>query len=73
MLSDEEIRSTLQAYADCDMNMSKAAKQIFLHRNTLVYRMNDIKAQTGMNPLKFHELVSLLDVYGGECGRKLKE
>ena len=59
-------KETLNAFADNNMDVSKTARQLYLHRNTMVYRLERIKIQTGLNPYKFHELVKLLELYGKE-------
>ncbi|MGX4669223.1 helix-turn-helix domain-containing protein [Cerasibacillus sp. JNUCC 74] len=30
-------------YYDCNMNIAHAAKQLFIHRNTLIYRLHKKK------------------------------
>ena len=32
----------LHVYLDCNMNIAETARQTFLHRNTLLYRLNKI-------------------------------
>ena len=52
---------TLQALADCNMNVSKTAEKLFYHRNTVVFRLNRIRSKTGLNPLVFRDLVKLME------------
>lgn len=35
---------TLQVYLDCDCNLNRAAERLFIHKNTLLYRMNHIRS-----------------------------
>ena len=51
---------TAQALADSDLNVVKAAKKFYVHRNTMVYRIAVIKAKTGKNLLCFYDLCEVL-------------
>jgi DNA-binding PucR family transcriptional regulator len=35
---------TLQVYLDCGCNLNQAAERLFIHKNTLLYRMNHIRS-----------------------------
>ena len=50
----------LQTLADNNINKAKTAKELFMHRNTLEYRMNKIREKTGLAPCIFWDLVELL-------------
>lgn len=50
---------TLEAFFACNLNIGEAAKQLFIHRNTLIYRLGKIKERTGYDPQVFHDAVSL--------------
>ena len=41
--------STLSVYFDCGGDLTTAAKKLFLHRNTLKYRLGRIRELTGLN------------------------
>lgn len=51
---------TLRAYADANMNVLKAARQLAVHPNTVYTRMQRITAITGYNGLEYHALTELL-------------
>jgi hypothetical protein len=51
---------TLRAYADTDMNVLKAARQLAVHPNTIYTRMQRIADVTGQNGLEYHALTELL-------------
>lgn len=57
-MSEQEIES-LKAFADCDMNIKAAAQKLYVHSNTLRYRLRKIKEATGLNPRRFFDLVVL--------------
>jgi carbohydrate diacid regulator len=50
---------TLQAFFDNNLNITNTAKAIFVHRNTLLYRLEKIKQFTGLDPRKFNEATQL--------------
>lgn len=50
----------VQAYAECDMSLERAAKQLYVHRNTIAYHFEKIRTKTGINPRTFNGLVELL-------------
>jgi hypothetical protein len=52
--------ATLQAYADADMNVQKAAKKLKVHPNTIYARMQKIEDLTGQDATRFHALNELL-------------
>ncbi|MCK8816333.1 helix-turn-helix domain-containing protein [Natroniella sulfidigena] len=55
----EPLAETLQVYFANDLNVSQTANQLFLHRNSILYRLNQIKEQTGLDPKKFTDLIKL--------------
>jgi len=58
--SGGRLLETLRAYADADMNVLKAAKQLTIHPNTIYARMQRIEDLTGRNALNYHALSELL-------------
>lgn len=59
-LNDEKHLSTLRVLFKNDLNISKAATELKIHRNTLEYRIHKMKKQTHLDPLKFHDAIQLL-------------
>ena len=53
-------RRLLRAVADNDMNVTRAAKSVYVHRNSAVYHMDKIMDRTGLDPRRFRDLVRLL-------------
>jgi purine catabolism regulator len=45
----EELIRTLEAYFEHNGNLSQTAEALYIHRNTLMYRMERIGAITGLN------------------------
>ena len=58
-LSEYEKR-LLCAIAANDMNVTRAAKSVYVHRNSAVYHMDKILDRTGLDPRRFRDLVRLL-------------
>lgn len=50
---------TLEAFFASNLNIGEAAKHLYVHRNTLIYRLAKIKERTGYDPQVFHDAVSL--------------
>lgn len=57
---NDEVRSqTLKAFFVNDLNIQKAAEYLYVHRNTLIYRLNKISKETGYDPRKFADALIL--------------
>ncbi|MBC7332573.1 MAG: helix-turn-helix domain-containing protein, partial [Synergistetes bacterium] len=52
VLKDKELLSTLRIYLFSDMNARIAAQKLFIHKNTLFYRLKKVKKLTGLDPQK---------------------
>lgn len=57
-LSDEEKR-LLQAYFEEDMSLLGTSQKLFLHKNTVQYKLNHIHQKCGLNPRAFKDAVLL--------------
>lgn len=51
----------IKSFADCNMNISATAVIMNYHRNSILYHMEKIRKETGLNPRNFHDLVKLLE------------
>jgi len=47
--------STINTFFKCNLNSSEAAREMFLHRNTLIYRLGKIKKMTGYDITNFDD------------------
>jgi carbohydrate diacid regulator len=54
-----KVLKTLQAFFDFNLNITETANQLFVHRNTLIYRLKRVKEQTGYDPQIFSEAITL--------------
>jgi carbohydrate diacid regulator len=50
----------------CDMNVSEVAREMYSHRNTIVYHLEKIKQRTKLDPLRFYDLVKLREMVNNE-------
>jgi carbohydrate diacid regulator len=48
------------AMANHNMNVTDVVRAIFAHRNTVLYHLNKVKQQTGLDPRRFYDLVELV-------------
>jgi carbohydrate diacid regulator len=53
------LKETLTAFCDNNLNISETSKALYLHRNTLLYRLNKIAKLTGLDPKNFNDAVQL--------------
>ena len=59
-------KAAVWAYANNDMNVTAAAEELYVHRNTAVYHLRQVKAKTGLDPCCFYDLVELIACLDGE-------
>lgn len=60
--------ATLRAYANADMNVLKAARELGVHPNTVYTRLAKIAEMTGLDGQRYHALEELLLV--ADCARR---
>jgi carbohydrate diacid regulator len=53
------LSSTFMNYCKCNMNLSESSRSMFIHRNTLVYRLERIGKLTSLNPYNFEHCLLL--------------
>jgi carbohydrate diacid regulator len=55
ILSDEEAMSTINKFFENNLNISETARQLYVHRNTLVYRLERIQKAIGLDIRTFDD------------------
>lgn len=55
---DEETLATVNAFFENNLNISETARQMYLHRNTLGYRLDKIMKTTGLDVKKFDDALT---------------
>ena len=54
---DQETMLTIQKFFENNLNVSETSRQLFVHRNTLVYRLDKIQKITGMDLRNFDDAI----------------
>ena len=55
---DQETLITIQTFFDNNLNVSETSRKLFVHRNTLVYRLEKIKKLTGLDLREFDNAIT---------------
>jgi carbohydrate diacid regulator len=55
---DHETLSTIQAFFENNLNVSETSRKLFVHRNTLVYRLEKIRKITGLDLREFDHAIT---------------
>ncbi len=58
IFDDEEMLSTAEAFLESSLNVSETSRNLYMHRNTLLYRLDKIEKATGLNIRQFSDAVS---------------
>lgn len=56
---DDEMLQTIEMFLHHNLNVSETAKKMYMHRNSLQYRIDKFMNETGINIQKFDEAVSV--------------
>ena len=58
IFDDEEILNTAEVFLQSSLNVSETSRTLYMHRNTLLYRLDKIEKATGLNIRSFSDAVS---------------
>lgn len=58
IFEDEEMLSTAEEFLRSSLNVSETSRNLYMHRNTLLYRLDKIEKATGLNIRSFSDAVS---------------
>lgn len=58
VLNDEEAMLTIDKFFENNLNISETARQLYVHRNTLVYRLERIEKEIGLDIRKFDDAMT---------------
>ena len=58
VLEDDEILKTADCFLENNLNASETSRKMYLHRNTLNYRLDKIEKATGLNIRKFSDALT---------------
>lgn len=51
-LGGKVFAETITALYENDMNINRAAEKLYVHRNTVIFRLNKVRDQLGLDPIK---------------------
>ena len=54
-----ELEQTVMVFVQCDLNVSETARRLYLHRNSLLYRIERIRDMTGYDIRRFEDAVTV--------------
>ncbi|MCM1049165.1 MAG: helix-turn-helix domain-containing protein [Clostridiales bacterium] len=55
---DEETLTTINKFFENSLNVSETSRQLFIHRNTLVYRLDKLQKNTGLDLRVFEDAIT---------------
>lgn len=55
---DEETLSTINKFFENSLNVSETSRQLYIHRNTLVYRLDKLEKSTGLDLRVFEDAIT---------------
>ncbi len=63
IFEDGEMMRTVNAFFKSGLNVSSAARTLYMHRNTLTYRLNVLQERTGLDLRNFDMAVAFKIIY----------
>ncbi len=58
IFNDQEMLNTAEEFLESSLNTSETSRKLYLHRNTLIYRLDKIEKSTGLNIRKFSDAIT---------------
>ncbi|MBF1028653.1 MAG: helix-turn-helix domain-containing protein, partial [Lachnospiraceae bacterium] len=55
---DQETLVTIEKFFENNLNVSETSRQLFIHRNTLVYRLDKLQKSTGLDLRVFEDAIT---------------
>ena len=55
---DEETLTTINQFFENSLNVSETSRQLYIHRNTLVYRLDKLQKNTGLDLRVFDDAIT---------------
>ncbi len=55
---DEETLTTIYKFFENNLNVSETSRQLYIHRNTLVYRLDKLQKSTGLDLRVFEDAIT---------------
>ena len=67
---DADLVETCLCLFENDLNVSRTAGKLYMHRNTLIYRIAKLKRLTGLDACKFSDAVTFIILYRCYCRKR---
>ena len=62
---DEETLTTINKFFENSLNVSETSRQLYIHRNTLVYRLDKLQKSTGLDLRVFEDAITFkIEIHG---------
>ncbi len=58
-MNDKETLKMIETFVECNLNISETAKELYMHRNSLQYRLDRFQKKTGIDIRQFHEAMTV--------------
>ena len=55
---DEEALTTIRQFFEDSLNVAETARHLYIHRNTLVYRLDKLQKSTGLDLRVFEDAIT---------------
>lgn len=59
LIAEDYLLETVEVFFNKNMSLTQTSKELKIHRNTLLYRLDKIKKVTGLDPRKFNDAMEL--------------
>ncbi|GGB51433.1 hypothetical protein F3157_07590 [Virgibacillus dakarensis] len=59
VIDDDQLLQTIETFIHCNLNISITAKKLYLHRNSLQYRVDKFIEKTGIDIRQFHQAMTV--------------
>jgi len=56
---DNDMINTMRVFLDSNIRIGEAARRLFIHRNTLIYRLDKIYNLTGLDLRNFKDAIKM--------------
>lgn len=64
IFEDGDMMATCSCLLENDLNVAMTARKLYMHRNTLIYRLNKIRQITGLDLRNFYDAVTFSVLHG---------
>ena len=55
---DEDTTATINRFLQNNLNIAETSRQLHMHRNTLIYRLDQVEKRTGLDLRRFEDAMT---------------